>query len=74
VTAHVGQLPPAPQCPACDAKDSLEVVSVDARVVFRYVCSCCAKEHDFAAHTLLIDYDPKPLPKVDVNGNVIDGP
>jgi hypothetical protein len=70
VTSILGTPPPAPDCPSCDATKTLSIVGVDARLVFTYFCSCCGKQHHFAANTVLIDYEPQ----TDVSGRVIDGP
>jgi hypothetical protein len=49
--------------------DTLEPIAVQATVVFRYLCSCCAKVTEVQSSATVNDE-----PKTDVSGNPIDGP
>ena len=61
-----------PQCGWCDAAASLEHEWSEMGNRY-YCCSCCGKrtrmDHEGVAHRV-----QKPLPAIDVNGALIDGP
>jgi hypothetical protein len=54
-----------PDCQHCDTADSLEIVSVQAAVVFTYTCTCCGKDTVMHADTQVED-------KADLHGVEMD--
>lgn len=59
-----------PDCRACDAARTLEIVRIEVGHVAVAVCSCCAREVRIALAEAL----GEPDPVTDVSGNVMSGP
>jgi hypothetical protein len=61
---------PLPSCPHCGLSGTLEAVGLEPREVIVARCSHCEKRCRVSPSGRVIH----PVPEVDVNGTVIDGP
>ncbi len=52
---------PMPQCPYCDAADTLKAERVEGNGVFVCVCTCCAKQCRVNADGVVIHSDKRDL-------------
>ena len=58
-----------PQCPSCDASDTLEHVWTEMGTE-HYRCTCCAKQSWIDSHGRA----QRSEPVLDVSGHLVDGP
>lgn len=62
-----------PDCPHCDANDTLKVVRAESRGVRVCECSCCSAVVRVNADGAVV-HVVRTADVVDVSGNLIDGP